>query len=166
MPVGNGARRAQDNSLPRREQFLTNPDGTPVSSDRAKEIRRYAYNFFRDFVNAHSIEALPRNWKNAPRDFKTSFATHMLSLAPETGFCENGWQNEEIGKGAFCAWRNNFIANIDTRSIHDTVLIDEVNNAKRKRDTKMGKRRAKKAAQKVASLGASCGHPSVAALVC
>lgn len=154
-PIGNSARQGRDDGLPRREQYLTNPDGTPVTSDRAKEIRSYAYGYFRDFVNAHGIEALPRKWKNASRQFKDNFASYMLSLAPETGFCENGWQNDEIGKGAFCAWRGNFITNLDVRTVTDPGLIDEINNAKKKRDTKMGKRRAKKAAEKAATLGTS-----------
>ncbi|KAI0707582.1 hypothetical protein C8T65DRAFT_696037 [Cerioporus squamosus] len=137
------------------ETFLTNPDGSPVDSTRAKEIRSYAYSIWRDHARDHGVAALPKTWKPASTQFKLEFTRLILGKAPELGFCHGGWHSAALAQGCFSQWRSNFLASVDPRTVSDALLVEEILRAKAKRDKQLDKRRIKRSIQKAASLDAA-----------
>ncbi|TFK78349.1 hypothetical protein K466DRAFT_607068 [Polyporus arcularius HHB13444] len=135
-----------------KETFLTNPDGTPVTPQRAREIRGYAYEIWRDYAAEHGVAALPRTWMKATTTFKVDFTRLILGDAPELGFCHDGWHSDALGQDNWSQWQCNFLASVDPCSLDDLLLAEEVCAAKVKHDKKMASRRIKRNTRKTASL--------------
>lgn len=156
-------RAALSHGVNPRDDFLTNPDGTPVSAARAAEIRLYQYEYYVAHADQHGVEAIPRRWskgKNAASTpFKVGYYAYMAARAPEGTFCHGGathsWQFEVIAHGGFSQWRSNYLANLDETHYTRPDLVEDIKKAQAQRSKKTASRQVKRRAQKMASLGMS-----------
>ncbi|RDX44350.1 hypothetical protein OH76DRAFT_1487185 [Lentinus brumalis] len=138
-----------------KESYLTNPDGTPVSKTRAKEIRGYLYDIWQDYATTHGVAALPKTWGRAPTTFKCECNRLMLGDAPELGFCHDGWHGDQLGQDNWSQWRRNLLAGVDPRSVTDPLLVEEILAAAARRAKQLATRQAKRAAKRSGSLDAA-----------
>lgn len=94
--------------------YMTWPDGTPISADRAGEFHALGKEFWRTYALEHGVKALPTTWhKGAPSEFKRDFYFWMNSRAPESQFCYQNWWAERMAINDYSQWRRGFVSNYD-----------------------------------------------------
>lgn len=111
-----------------RMQFLRKPDGTPVSGQRAKEIRKFAVQLWRSWAEQHGPDSLPKTWaKGASIAFHDTYNKWMRSKAFECQLCpiEENWICEQITILGYSHWRRRYLRKLYSGDKTDNDEDDE-----------------------------------------